>query len=189
MNRIQNAIKCAHCHEILQSPVIIPCNHIICKIHVLNQKSKIIDFIRCEKCEIQHLIPSNGFQPVSALQEIIEAEIANIDLGSVYKSAKKSCESFGETLKELDNLLNDPKSYTQLRISELENNLKIKGEELKSRIDQEMNKYINRLKEYESECTFYSSFSNEFKEESQKLKNESKRSKSNLNSLLENLNK
>ena len=108
MNRILNAIKCAHCHETLESPVILPCNDIICKKHVSNETN---DLIRCEKCGVEHLIPSNGFQPVSALQEIIEAEIVNLDFGSVHNKAKKSCKSLENGLKQLYILLKDPYFY------------------------------------------------------------------------------
>ena len=95
MNRIRNAIKCAICREILKSPVILPCSDSICKKHVSKQTN---DVIRCEKCGVKHEIPTNGFHANSALQEIIEAEIANLDLGSVHKKAKKSCESVEKAL-------------------------------------------------------------------------------------------
>ena len=72
MNRILNAIKCAICHEILESPVILPCSCNICYKHVKNQNK---DFIQCEKCGVEHQIPTNGFHANKGLQVIIEAEI------------------------------------------------------------------------------------------------------------------
>ena len=185
MNRILNAIKCSICNEIISGPVILPCNDIVCNIHISN---RIGDFIRCEKCGVEHRIPSNGFQPVFALQEIIEAEIANIDLGSAHKEAKKSYESVEDSIEKFEMLLKDPYVYIYERINELKNNVQLKGEELKLRIYTELKKFFDRLKEYESQFKDYIS-SNEFKEESQKLDSELKLARSNLDSWFESLNK
>ena len=114
MDRILNAVKCMVCHGILESPRILPCNHNICQKHVSNQTN---DVIRCEKCGAEHRIPTNGFQPNNALQEIIETEIANLDFGNLHKSAKKSCESVEDSLKELKLLLKDPFFYIHGKIS------------------------------------------------------------------------
>ena len=185
MNRILNAIKCAICHEILESPVILACSCNICYKHVKNQNK---DFIQCEKCGVEHQIPTNGFHSNIALQVIIEAEIANLDFGSIHKEAKISCESFEKALKELDILLKDPYFYTYERISELKNIVQLKGEELKLKIDEEMQKYIYRLEDYERQSKEYLS-SNEFKVESKRLENELKVSQLNVNSWIERLNK
>ena len=185
MDRIRNAIKCAICLEILESPVILPCSDTICKKHVTNQTN---DLIRCEKCGIEHSIPTNGFPTLPFLEEIIKSEIGQLDFGSVHKEAKKSCESFEKALKEFEVLLKDPYFYTHGKISELKNIVQLKGEEIKLRIDQEMKKLIDRLEEYERQSKEYLS-SNEFKEESNMLESEMKIAQSNLDSWLENLNK
>ena len=185
MDRIQTVMKCILCHKTLESPVILPCSCNICYKHVTNKTS---DLIQCEKCEVEHRIPTNGFHANKALQVIIETEIANLDFGSVHKEAKKSCELIENALKEFELLIKDPFFYTYERISELKNIVQLKGEELKLRIDEEMQKYIDRLEEYERQSKEYLS-SNEFKVESQKLENQLKVSQSNLNSWIECLNK
>jgi hypothetical protein len=185
MDRVLKAMKCAICRDILESPVILPCSHTICKKHVSNQNNGII---RCEQCGVEHQIPTNGFNANNALQEIIEAEIANLDFVSVHKEARKSCESFEKALKEFESLIKDPKFLTNEKISELKNNVQLKGEELKLKIDQEMKKLLDRLEEYERQCKEYLS-SNEFKEESKKLESEMKIAQSNLDSWIECLNK
>ena len=143
MNKILNAIKCAICNQIIESPVILSCNDPICKKHVSNQSNHLI---RCEKCGDKHRIPSNGFQPLPFLEEIIKSEIGQLDFGSVHKEAKKSCESVKDSLNELEALLNDPYFFTYERISELKNSVQLKGEELKLKIDQEMKKLLDRLR-------------------------------------------
>ena len=185
MDRILNAVKCVVCHGILEYPLILPCNDNICKKHVSNQTNNVI---RCEKCGVEHQIPTNGFQLNSALKEIIETEIANLDFGSVHKEAKKSCKCVEDSLKEFELLLKDPNFYSHQKISELKNIVQLKGEELKLIIDEETKKLIDRLEEYEKESKVYIS-SSEFKEESKKLESEMKITESNLDSWLENLNK
>ena len=185
MDRIVNVMKCSLCHQLLESPVILPCSCNMCNKHVKNQRNNVI---RCEKCGVDHQIPTNGFQANNALQVLIEAEIAKLDLGSVHKSAKESCKSLEETLNEFNVILNDPSFYTHERISELKNAVELKGEELKLRIDEEMQKLINRLEEYERQSREYLS-TNEFKEESKKLNDELKTTQSKLDSWIESLNK
>ena len=51
MDRIRNAIKCAICREILESPVFLPCSDPICTKHASNQTNGVI---RCEKCGVEH---------------------------------------------------------------------------------------------------------------------------------------
>ena len=186
MNKIQNAIKCVLCREILELPVILPCNDIVCEKHVSNQIND--DFFKCEKCGIDHRIPTNGFQPVIALQEIIDSQIGNLDFGSVHKEAKRSCESFEEALKEFKVLLKDPYVFAHEIISELKNSVQLKGEELKLRIDQETKRFIDELEEYESESKDYI-LTNEFSEKSKMLENELELAQSNLDSWLESLSK
>ena len=163
----------------------MPCNDNICKKHVSNQTN---DFIRCEKCKVQHRIPTNGFPPNPSLEAIIKSEIGQLDLGSLHKEANKSCECVENALNEFRVLLNDPCFYTSGKIKVLINSVQLKGEELKLRLDEEINKLIDRLENYESQSKEYLS-SNEFKEESDKLESEMKNAQSNLDSWIESLNK
>ena len=184
MDRVIKLIKCAICHEIVESPVILPCNDTVCKKHVTSQIKD--DHFKCDKCGDEHRIPANGFQPLPFLEELIKLGIDRLDFGSVHSNAKKSCASFEELLKEIEVHLKDPFFHAHERISELKNSVQLKGEELKLLIDQEMKKLIDRLDECERQSKDYLS-SNEFKEESIKLETELKSAQSNLVSWLESL--
>ena len=181
MDRIQNIIKCAICHEIFESPVILPCNDTVCKKHVTSQIKN--DHFKCGKCGVEHRVPANGFQLLPFLEELIKIGIANFDYGTVHKEAKKSCESFEDLLKEIEVALKDPSFLAHERISELKNIVQLKVEELKLIIDHEMKKLIDRLEECERQSMEYLS-SNEFKVESEKLETEFKSAHSNLDSWL-----
>ena len=185
MDTILNAIKCSICREILESPVILPCNDIVCKKHVSNQTN---DIIQCEKCGVEHVIPANGFLPVHSLEKIIKSGIGQMNFGRVHKEAKKSCESFKNHLKEFEVILKDPYFFTHEKISELKNTVQLKGEQLMLIIEKEMKKLIDTIEEYEIESKEYL-LTNEFNVESKKLENELKAAQLNLNSWLESLNK
>ena len=184
MDRVLKLIKCAFCHEIVESPVILPCNDTVCKKHVTNQIKD--DHFKCDKCGDEHRIPANGFQPLPFLEELIKLGIGRLDFGSVHTEAKKSCESLEELLKEIEAILKDPSFLAHERISELKNSVQLKGEELKLIIDQEMKKLIDRLDEYETQSKEYLT-SNDYKLESEKLEIELKSAHSNLDKWLESL--
>ena len=164
MDSILNTIKCSICHEILESPVVLPYNETVyknmCRINQLKH-----DLLRCDKCGVEHQIPTNGFQPNIALQKIIEVGIAGLDFSSVHNEAKQSCESFEKLIQEVEVLLKD----------------QLKGNELKLVIDQEMKKHIDKLDEYERQTIEYLS-AKEFKVDSEKLENQVKSTQPNLNS-------
>ena len=185
MNKILTAIKCANCQNNIETPVFLPCSDSICKKHT-NQSNQ--ESVICHKCGIEHKIPKDGFPPNKALAEIIEAELEKLDFGKTHHQAKESCKLFENELKELEVTLNDPSHYTKQKINDLKNIVQLKGEELKLRIDQEMDKLFGTLEEYERQCkTFLST--NEYQNETAKLSNELKISQSNLDSWIEILDK
>ena len=146
------------------------------------------EVIKCEKCGVEHRIPTKGFQPILALRKQIEIGIANFDLGSVHTETKKSCESFVQLLKQIEVVLTYPFVIAHERISELKNSVQLKGEELKLIIDQKMKKLIDRLDEYERQRdnlrSIYPQMSLKY---NQKLEIELKSAYSNLDSWLTSL--
>lgn len=187
MNKIQNAIKCWNCLQVLDSPVILPCFDSICKKHV-NQSEN--STIRCEKCGCEHNIPKDGFPTNKALAEIIESEIAEIDYGQDHNNAKKSCQLLADAIKDYKAILQDPSNFTRETIEELKKSTELKRDELKQRIDEEANKCIALLDNYEKGCNDYLE-SNEDQLENRfgELESEIENLQSDLDSWLEILNR
>ena len=184
MNKILSAIKCAHCHKTLETPVLLPCSDSICKKHIDSNKLS----ISCEKCGENYAIPENGFPFNKGLAQIIEAEISNLDFGKIHSQAKEACKTFEDVLIEVEVLLKDPYNYTHDVISDLKNTVQLKGEELKQKIDQEMINLLNALDQYEKECKAFLS-SDEYKDKTDKINDEIKIVQSELDSWKEYLNK
>lgn len=181
MDKILSVIKCPQCLKILDAPVFLPCSDSMCKKHINpNEQS-----IKCQKCGVEHQIPKEGF-PFN--KGLAEAEIAKLDFGKTHNKAKKSCKSVENVLNEVELTLRDPNNYTHQKISDLRNTVQLKGDALKLRIDQEMQKLFDMLDEYERQCKGLLS-TNEYKNENVKINNELKAVHSNLDSWIETLNK
>ena len=184
MDRIQKAIKCWNCLQVLDSPVLLPCFDSICRKHVNQSENS----IRCEKCGSEHNIPKDGFPTNKALAEIIEAEIAQIDYGQVHNNAKKSCQSVADAIKDFNVILEEPQKVTHEAIVELKSSIELKRDELKQKIDEEANKLIGSLDEYKKSCDDYLD-SDEYQIEFEKVESEIKNFQSDLDSWIEILNR
>lgn len=148
MEKLSNAIKCANCSSILDSPVLLPCGHSICKSHVIGTNS----FIVCSKCESKHKIPKVGFLDNKSLAEIIAIQIQKISLGPKYENAKNNSESLKSLIKNFDAVLTDYPTNKMKReveeIEDLKNQIFLKREELKLKIDQEIDNMVKKFDEY-----------------------------------------
>lgn len=155
MNKIQNAIKCVNCKNVLDRPIILPCTHSICQKHAALSKSLDLNgsSLFCNACGIQHQIPLNGgFTLNLALCEIIDAKIGSLDLGKEHTDAKQACQNFEQLLDKIDNILADPANFIYEAIGFLKNVIQLKGDEMKLRIDEKMNASFEKLREYDDRC-------------------------------------
>lgn len=169
MDKISKALKCAECRQIIQSPVILPCGLSVCKHHT-ESKSKFF----CMSCADEHTTPANGCFPSNkALEEMIAAEIQELDLGKEHKLALDLCNKLNETIEKLSNAYENPELYIHEKMSTLKNKVDLKRELLKLEIDAMADKMIEKIVKYEDECkthTTSSSFKADFKEVDDKVK-------------------
>ena len=187
MDRILKAIKCIECENILETPIILPCNHSLCRKHL--SKKNIGDKLRCAKCGINHEIPTNGFPINEALFEIIEAQISLIDFGSDHKEAVESLNRLTQAKQDVENLLNNPFSYACEEINQLKKQVRFKSEQLKLKIDEEAQKLLTKLNDCQSRCEnslttdSYLTWKREFESNMEIFSSRISRCKSKLNEL------
>lgn len=148
MDKVIKAIKCSKCQKTLESPVLLPCNHSICKKHVSEKNIK--DTLKCPKCGVVHKIPRSGFLLNEALSELISAKIDSIDLGRVHKEANDSCDELNRFINIIDRLLTNPSGFTYEEINRLRNKVHIRSEEMKFKIDEETDNLLLKLDEYQT---------------------------------------
>lgn len=145
MDKILKAVKCVECREVLEIPLILPCNHSICKKHVIDK-----DTIICSRCGVEH---KNAHFPMNeALADIIASKVMSIDFGRIHKKATESCNRLEIILKKAEDLLKDPNVFIYDEINGLRNEVQWKSEQLKLKIDEETEKIHNNLTEYENRC-------------------------------------
>lgn len=150
MDKIKDALKCSICKNVLNTPVLLPCEHLICKKHLDDEIIVTEGRILCNECGQDHL--KQEFPAIPALTKIIEAQIANMDLGPLHKTAKDSCDKLETVIKQCDQLLKDPEYFTHEEINELQRQLQLKCEELKKQIDDEFGKFYTKLEDYKLRC-------------------------------------
>lgn len=151
MNKIFDAIKCSNCHKVMESPVILPCQHSMCKIHTLEAQGPVI----CYTCGNDYPLPSSnrGFPVSEALNIIAQvADIGTLDFGPVHKEAKNACVRFEKILDTIENVLSDPSNFTHEAISSLAYVVQLKGEEMKLKIDENMERIFRKLNDFSEKC-------------------------------------
>lgn len=150
MEAITNVIKCKFCKSLIESPIVLPCGISICKKHELDSRNE--NTLLCVACEMDHPIPENGFYPNHALQAMIDTRIIELDLGTEYNQALKSCKTLESTIGDIELLKLDPHFYIHEAIHKIKQKIDVKRDELKHRIDQEADKLITNLEDYETIC-------------------------------------
>ena len=150
MNLLGDSIKCKSCARILKQPVILPCGHSICKRHEieksLNKK------IECIKCNKSFEIPVDGFAPNRDLESLLEREINELDLGDEYNWYFLKFTQFEQFLEHFSRVINDPELKIHSVLSELKNNIDLRREEIKQKIDIQSLKMIKKIDEFEIQC-------------------------------------
>lgn len=155
MNRVSNAIKCVNCKCVLQTPVLLPCSHSICKKHTTDSSKGVIF---CNKCGLEHSIPrlsstnTEGFPLNEALAEIIESRILDPYFSKERRQTNESCEKLDEALTILEQMLKDPLYFTHEVIASLKDVIQLKGEEVKLKIDKKMANLLDKLEKCDQDC-------------------------------------
>jgi hypothetical protein len=151
MDKILNAVKCANCRNMLDSPVILPCGCSICHKHTHDPTS---GSILCCFCGIEHQLESNraSFPANTALARIIKSQINALEFGEEHKTSKKSCTRLNDLINDFDCLLKDPFNFTYEAIEYLKNVAQLKVEQMKLKLDEELVIVIGKLDEFKSDC-------------------------------------
>lgn len=146
MEKLFKAVTCVTCQSILSSPVILPCGHSICKYHIPVDAA----LIRCGKCGLEHAIPAapDSFPENEALAEIISTNLHKLKLGKAHEQAKTECDIFETSIEFFESVLADPLHHMNEEIAEMRNQVLLKSEELKLKIDQETDKLLGEMSAY-----------------------------------------
>jgi hypothetical protein len=149
MNKILSAKNCVNCRELIVSPVSLPCGCSICEKHTINVDRP----IHCCSCQIDHPLPENGkFPPNKALSSILTTQFDTKNFDQKLADAKKACSQLKELLASIEDILSDPYNFTYDAIRSLMDEVQLKGDEIKLEIDNQIDKILSQLEEYNENC-------------------------------------
>lgn len=97
-------------------------------------------------------MPETGFPYIKAIDRIIKTNIENYSFGQDYEEAIQMSDLLDKTIEKIDLLLDDPLFYIYESINKLKNDVESKREGLKLIIDDQADKLIKELDEYELQC-------------------------------------
>lgn len=143
MHKINDAIKCVSCSLILNSPVILPCGHSICKNH-----AHVWRYDQVWEMRKKSFGPSDGFPNNESHAAIIDTQFYAINLGEANENVRSACKSLELLINQVNAVLADPTYQTREEIDGMKNKIYLKREQLKLQIDQETDVLIERLDQY-----------------------------------------
>ena len=131
---------CEHCHEVFDSPVILPCGDRLCQKHLSGQER-----ITCLVCSMDHEVDETRFPVDKLLQKLA---ILNIKCGQSHVKAKSTFERHQVLLYELENLIEDPFNYLYEYMAAIRNTVCIE-KELNHLTDSQFDKLMDVLDSFE----------------------------------------
>jgi hypothetical protein len=135
------------CDKYFREPVKLPCDTTICNEHIESAKADNSDKFKCLLCDSDHVIPSGGrFKPNFDIQNILEM---NLHLNSKQKDLTESKFKLKQLIKEMLDVTSE--TYIHNFLSNIKNEIKKHGEDLKEQISKLEIQLFNEIDEYENE--------------------------------------
>jgi hypothetical protein len=154
LKELENLTKCSLCKKIYEIPIILPCSERICHKDLnwlLDHKSNRFE---CFFCDEEHCLPEKGFRVDQKLNELINMKLYKLDLSKLEKNrlARLSCEKLHSDIVELKRLSEQPSLYLNEYFAQLRNEIDLKREQFKQRIEVIYKQMLDEVKEFEEEC-------------------------------------
>lgn len=130
--------------------MLLSCGETICEKHVTNGAMRDMLCANCGKThDNKH---TEHFTKVKIIEKILKANLEKLHFGKCYDEAYGSCKHVETQINNIAVILNDTKCYVSDFISDLKNRIELKREELKLKIDNEANRLLRDLVDYENDC-------------------------------------
>jgi len=151
---LENLTKCLLCKNIYETPIILPCAERICLKDLnwlLDQKS---NRFGCLFCDEEHCLPEKGFRVDQKLNELVSMKLHKLDLSKLEKNrlAKVSCDKLHSNIVQIKSLREQPKLYLNEYFAQLRNEVDLKREQFKKRLEEIYEHMLKEIKEFEMEC-------------------------------------
>jgi len=168
MNSIQELIKCDWCcRPLIGYPLLLTCCHAtICSYHVsdqtrksenknnrkLNVSTKNKKIFWCKLCEMKHDMVGKTFPQNKVVNSLLKIARNDIQSNKVYQRATRECVDLKSSMNECQSLNSKLEYYIVDQVGEIRNQIYMRRDELKAKIDEQCEMIIKRLDDYEREC-------------------------------------
>ena len=150
IDKLKSLFVCQLCKCQYEKPIILPCGEIICEkdldIFYKNQDS----IKNCKFCDKEHSKSSKI--PAKQTIKLMELGSHQIDFGKTFEYGKNVLRDLDRTIRDYEQINNDPNNYIYNYFNDLKNQCDIKREEIKMEID---NHFDNLLLEIQDLCGDY----------------------------------
>lgn len=148
---LDTLIKCDHCKQIYDDPIILPCSTTICSKHLPISK-----IYQCISCNQEHVRPENGFPIDKKAIKLIEmktcVKIEQINFGTNNERAKIELNNLEKLINEADPLTRDHLIYINDFFGELKHKIDLTREHYIKLINANHERIMNQVIECENEC-------------------------------------
>ena len=106
---MDDLLNCSCCGQLLDSPIILPCSHTVCRIHETKAIETESMQVECRECLTFHQILNRESRFPSNLiaDKLLLREFHLFDFGSKHSETKQSCNEFENLINEFQRFKND----------------------------------------------------------------------------------
>jgi hypothetical protein len=149
MNSINNFLTCKYngCNKYFMSPVKLPCDKSVCKEHVEKLRTENFSKIKCQFCQSEHDIPSDGFK---LNQDIINVLEMNLHLSPSQRKLNDSIHHLNGVVKSMKDVSKD--TFIHDYLFNIRKEIKKHRDDLKTQINDVTNDFLKKVDEFENKC-------------------------------------
>ena len=158
-NLIEDLLKCAICNQTFEgTPIILSCcESNVCQHHVeengneaSSNKRKLFTCILCEKTH--ELENSKKFATNKTIEKLLCLRVKETNLGEIFSKTSNEIKKLQLSFLKINDFIKDPKNYIYDTISKLKEDVDLRREDLKKKIDDISIAMIDKLDNYQKDC-------------------------------------
>ena len=75
MNKLKITLTCSYCSKIFKNPVELPCNHNVCKEHLIEKDVLKQNKIKCAECKLEFQVKDNEFKSFELFNKLLDDQL------------------------------------------------------------------------------------------------------------------
>jgi len=146
--KVKLSLTCSNCSKIFKNPIELPCEHLVCKEHLMEMVKQ--NRIKCAECKQEFEVKGNELKSAEFVKKLINSQIYLSDEEIVLKKKIEDSIKFFFGIYELFTLnKNYLDSECQDHFQELKRQLDMHREKIKEKVDDIYMDMIEKTKEFE----------------------------------------